>query len=143
MFSFTKRADYALLALSYLASAAMEDPLRLVNTKEISDKYRIPIEMLAKILQVMARSGLVASHPGPTGGYRLGRDANTISISDVVNSIDGQLGIVHCSNGNDAGCDQFNQCTIRTPLYELEDRMNQLLKQISIGEISAEPILNR
>jgi len=58
MFSFTKRADYALLALSYLATAAMDDPLRLVNTKEISDKYHIPIEMLAKILQVMARSGL-------------------------------------------------------------------------------------
>jgi Rrf2 family protein len=142
MFSFTKRADYALLALSYLASAAMEDEARLVNTKEISDQYHIPIEMLAKILQVMARSGLVVSHPGPTGGYRLGREANTISISDVVNSIDGQLGIVHCSNGNDAGCEQFNQCTIRTPLYELEERVNSLLQQISIKEISQEPVLH-
>jgi Rrf2 family protein len=143
MFSFTKRADYALLALSYLASAAMDDAKRLVNTKEISDTYHIPIEMLAKILQVMARSGLVVSHPGPTGGYRLGRDAERISISDVVNSIDGQLGIVQCSNGNDAGCDQFNHCTIRTPLHELENRMNGLLQQISIREISPEPVLNR
>jgi Rrf2 family transcriptional regulator, cysteine metabolism repressor len=141
MFSFTKRADYALLALSYLASAAVVDPDRLVNTKEISDQYHIPIEMLAKILQVMARSGLVVSHPGPTGGYRLGRNAETISISDVVNSIDGQLGIVHCSNGNDALCEQFNHCTIRTPLYELEARMNSLLQQISIREISQEPAL--
>jgi len=142
MFSFTKRADYALLALSYLATAAMSDPARLVNTKEISDQYHIPIEMLAKILQVMARSGLVVSHPGPTGGYRLSRNADTITISDVVNSIDGQLGIVHCSNGNDAGCEQFSHCTIRTPLYELEDRMNQMLRQISISEISKEPVLN-
>lgn len=143
MFSFTKRADYALLALSYLATAAMYDPARLVNTKEISDTYHIPIEMLAKILQLMARSGLVASHPGPTGGYRLGRDASSISISDVINSIDGQLGIVQCSNGNDAICEQFNHCTIRSPLHELEDRMNRLLQQISIREISPEPVLHR
>jgi Rrf2 family protein len=143
MFSFTKRADYALLALSYLATESLSDPFRLVNTKEISDKYHIPIEMLAKILQVMARSGLVVSHPGPTGGYRLGRDANTISISDVVNSIDGQLGIVHCSNGNDASCEQFDRCTIKTPLYELENRMNMLLQQISIREISPEPVLTQ
>jgi Rrf2 family protein len=135
MFSFTKRADYALLALSYLTSASLKDTGRLVNTKEIAEYYHIPVELLAKIMQVLARRGLVESFPGPTGGYRLGRDPGSISIAEVVNLIDGQLGIVHCSNGNETGCDQFERCTIRNPLTEIEARMNRLLQQMSIQEI--------
>ncbi len=138
MFSFTKRADYALLAMSYLACASSADPLRLVNTKEIAERYHIPAELLAKIMQIMARTGLIISFPGPTGGYRLTRDPSDISIADVVNVVDGQLGIVQCSNGNEVGCDQFDHCTIRTPLHALESRMNELLERISIWEISQE-----
>ena len=140
MFSFTKRADYALLALSYLATSH-GDEVRLVNTKEIAEQYHIPVELLAKIMQVLARSGLVDSFPGPTGGYRLSRPAREISIADVIGSIDGQIGIVHCSHGNDLACVQFDRCTIRTPLHQLEERMNALLAQISIQEISQEPAL--
>lgn len=136
MFSFTKRADYALLALSYLATAAQADSPRLVNTKEIAEHYHIPVELLAKIMQVLARRGMVESFPGPTGGYRLGRDPSRISIAEVVNAIDGQLGIVHCSGGNEVVCEQFSRCTIRNPLSEIEARMNRLLQQMSIREIS-------
>lgn len=136
MFSFTKRADYALLALSYLTSAAIAENGRLVNTKEIAEHYNIPVELLAKIMQVLARRGLVESFPGPTGGYRLSRDPGRISIAEVVHVIDGQLGIVHCSNGNETGCEQFSRCTIRNPLTQIEARMNRLLQQMSIAEIS-------
>lgn len=136
MFSFTKRADYALLALCYLAATDGEREGRLVNTKEIAEHYNIPIELLAKIMQVLARHQLVASSPGPTGGYRLTRDSSDISVAMVVKIIDGQLGINHCSNGNDSGCDQFEKCTIRNPLATIEERMYELLEKMSLREIS-------
>ncbi len=136
MFSFTKRADYALLALSYLTSEQLKESGRLVNTKEIAEHYNIPVELLAKIMQVLARRGIVESFPGPTGGYRLSRDPSHISIAEVVHVIDGQLGIVHCSNGNELGCEQYARRTIRNPLSEIETRMNRLLQQMSIQEIS-------
>jgi Rrf2 family protein len=97
MFSFTKRADYALLALSYLTAAAYDDPERLVNTKEIAEQYHIPGELLAKIMQALARHDLVASFPGPTGGYKLIKDPSKISIAEVVIIVDGQQGITQCS----------------------------------------------
>lgn len=125
-----------MLALSYLTSESLKESGRLVNTKEIAEHYNIPVELLAKIMQVLARRGLVESFPGPTGGYRLGRDPGNISIAEVVNLIDGQLGIVHCSNGNEVACEQYARCTIRNPLTEIEERMNRLLQQMSIQEIS-------
>jgi len=91
MLSLSKRADYALLALSHLAVTQSEDPDRLVNTKEIAEQYEIPVELLAKILQMLARNGMVASHPGPTGGYRLMRRPAAISIGEVITAIDGPL----------------------------------------------------
>ncbi len=137
MLSLSKRADYALLALSHLAVTQAEDPKRLVNTKEIAEQYEIPGELLAKILQMLARSGIVASHPGPTGGYRLLRPPAAISIAEVITVIDGPLSILQCSNGHGESCKQFSRCTIRDPMAEIERRVKNLLQDITLEDVSA------
>jgi len=136
MFSMTKRADYALLALSYLAHAAAEEAGRQVNTKEIAEQFELPVELLAKLLQTMARAGLVASYAGPTGGYRLLRSPKSITVAEVVHLVDGPLSLMHCSNGQGDTCKQYDRCTIRDPLAEIETRVRLLLEEITLAEIS-------
>lgn len=136
MLSITKRADYALLALSHLAISGAVTPDRLINTKEIAEQYEIPVELLAKILQILAKNAMVASHPGPAGGYRLIRSPKNISVAEVVTLIDGPLSLFQCSGGDESSCKQYNRCTIRSPLAEIEERVRHLLEQISIDEIS-------
>jgi Rrf2 family protein len=138
MLSLTKRADYALLALSYLA-AVQDDSQSLVNTREIAEQFELPVELLAKLLQTLARAGLVASHPGPTGGYRLLRDARTITVAEVVNLVDGPLSVLSCSNDKGDSCKQFSRCTIRDPLAALASRVNALLEEVTLAEISLPP----
>ena len=132
MLSLSKRADYALLALSHLAVTQSAAPERLVNTKEIAEQYEIPVELLAKLLQSLAKSGLVASHPGPTGGYKLLRAPNAISVAEVLAVIDGPLSILPCSNGLGHTCKQFSHCTIRDPMAEIELRVKGLLQEITL-----------
>ena len=132
----TKRADYALLALSHLAIASADTPDRLINTKEIAEQYDIPVELLAKILQILAKNGMVASHPGPSGGYRLLRAATQISVGEVVAVVDGPVSLVHCSVGQESACKQYSRCTIRSPLATIETRVKDLLDAISIAELS-------
>jgi len=136
MLSITKRADYALLALAHLADSYQRTPGRLINTKEIAEQYEIPVELLAKIMQILAKSGMVASHPGPAGGYRLVRSAAAISVAEVVTLIDGRMSLFQCSGGDESSCRQFNRCTIRNPLAAIEERVRQLLEQITVDEIS-------
>ncbi len=136
MLSLSKRADYALLALSHLAVTQAAAPERLVNTKEIAEQYEIPVELLAKLLQSLAKNGMVASHPGPTGGYRLLRSPKEISVAEVIGLVDGPLSMLHCSNGHQAMCKQYDRCTIRDPLAEIENRVKALLDEISLAEIS-------
>ena len=133
MLSLSKKTDYALLALSYLTRA---EAGRAVNTKEIAEQYAIPVELLAKILQRLAKAKLVLSTPGPTGGYRLARPAETISIGAVIAVIDGPPAITHCMKTDGNSCDQLNRCTIREPLARVNARLFQMLELISLAEIN-------
>ncbi|MFY8052057.1 MAG: RrF2 family transcriptional regulator, partial [Armatimonadaceae bacterium] len=84
MFTFTKKADYALLALSFLASKPEGER---VGPARIAAHYEIPVEMLAKVMQTLAKAGLVDGMAGPTGGYRLIREPVNISVRSVVEAV--------------------------------------------------------
>lgn len=133
MLSLSKKTDYALLALSHLARAYDG---RAVNNKEIAEQYGIPVELLAKIMQRLSRARLVVSAPGPSGGYRLARTPGDISVGAIVEVIDGPTAIVHCMKPTHNACVQLDRCTVRTPLARINVRIAEMLKLISLAEIS-------
>jgi len=133
MLSLSKKTDYALLALSYLTEVGAE---RAANTREIAEKYDIPVELLAKILQRLAKAGLVTSTPGPTGGYRLAKMPESISVGAVIQIVDGTPAIAQCFRSDGHACEQLDKCTIRTPLERINARIVQMLDLISLAEIA-------
>ncbi len=138
MFTFTKKADYALLALSFLST---EGAGRLTGPREIAARYDIPGELLAKVMQTLAKKQLMISVPGPTGGYKLSRDAALISVAEVVEAMDGPLAIAQCwepSHGP-ARCAQSGSCTIRGPLERIQIEMVRLLRGTSLADV-CEPV---
>ncbi len=139
MLKFSKKADYALLALQYMASVQASGELhpRVVNTKEIAEEHFMPVELLAKVLQTLARNQIIESHHnGPKGGYVLGRDPKDISIAQVLEAIEGPLGITDCYHEKDQSwCDQLDRCNIRTPLLKIQDSIHKLLNSMSIEDM--------
>ena len=85
MFRLSKKSDYGLIALRHLAQHHEES----VSAREIAALYHIPAELLAKVLQRLARKGLLVSQQGINGGYILAKDPSAISIVDVVESAGG------------------------------------------------------
>jgi Rrf2 family protein len=132
MFSLTKKTDYALLALCGLAQ---EPDGRALNTKIIAERYHIPVELLAKILQQLARKGLVISTSGPTGGYRLARDPSVVSVADVMNAVDGRPALVQCFKSGRDACNQFDTCTIRNPMGLVQRRMAKVLGETTLMDL--------
>jgi Rrf2 family protein len=133
MLTLSKQTDYALLALSYLMRAGDG---RAANTKEIAEQYDIPVELLAKILQRLARAKLIASTPGPTGGYRLARPAQSISVASVIETVDGRPALAQCLRTDHNSCDQQRKCTIKKPLERINAKIFQMLDLISLAEIN-------
>ena len=139
MLKFSKKADYALLALQYMASVQGSGELqpRVVNTKEIAEEHFMPVELLAKVLQTLARNQIIESHHnGPKGGYVLGREPKDISVAQVLEAIEGPLGITDCYHEKDQSwCDQLDRCNIRTPLLKIQDSIHKLLNSMSIEDM--------
>src|SRR5207245_10832759 len=99
MLRFTKRADYGLMAIHYIAT---HDGLGAVSTKRIAEEFGIPPELLAKILQRLAKRRLIVSHNGPKGGYVLTRHPADISVRGVGRAREGRISMVRCPVGG--GC---------------------------------------
>jgi Rrf2 family protein len=131
MLRLSKKTDYALLALQYLASDGASE---VASTRAIADHFDIPAELLAKILQRLARYGLVAAHKGVHGGYHLARPARAISVAEVVQAIDGPLTLTACSP-RDARCGQFAACTVRDPLWRVRDQILSVLQTVTVADI--------
>lgn len=139
MLKFSKKADYALLALQYIASVqdSGEPQPRVVNTKEIAEEHFMPVELLAKVLQTLARHQIIESHHnGPKGGYVLGREPKDITIAQVLEAIEGPLGITDCYHEKEeSSCDQMDRCNIRTPLLKIQESIYTLLNGMSIEDM--------
>lgn len=138
MLKISKKADYALMALQHIASVQFGDvtPGRLVNTKEIAEEYNIPLELLAKVLQTLAKHGMIESHNGPKGGYLLARRAGQITIGQILESIEGPLGITDCLHEKEGEiCMQLEHCNIRTPLLKVQDSIYQLLSNMTLQDM--------
>ena len=132
MLRLSKKTDYALLALKDLASgpAAMS-----CSAREIAARYDIPVELMAKVLQRLARRGLLESHQGTRGGYKLSRPADRISVADVIQAIDGPVLVTACSD-EDETCEQNSKCNVRDPLWRLKDRIVQALVSFTLQELA-------
>jgi len=135
MLRLSKKADYGLMAMKHLAEHADH---RACSAKDVADSYRIPQELLAKVLQRLVKAGLLRSQHGTNGGYTLARDAKKISAYEVIRAIDGPLFITSCVTIH-GDCDQTDLCTIREPLRKVNQGIEDVLRGISIAEMREEP----
>ena len=136
MLRLSKKADYALMAMKHLAIKTASAPSS-TSAREIAEQYDIPIELMAKVLQVLARRGLLTSHQGTRGGYTLSKPTASISVADIIQAIDGPLTVTACSS-EDEQCEQFTKCNVRDPLWRIKDRILSALSTCSLAEITAE-----
>jgi len=138
MLRLTKKADYGLMALKYLAEQAGPAPdghsYVAQSAKDIAEAYHIPPQLLAKILQTLAKAGLLVSHAGTNGGYSLSRPATAITAFEVIRAIDGPLFITSCITIHGA-CDLAGHCTIKEPLRKVNDSIKDLLSGICIADL--------
>ena len=135
MLRFTKRADYGLMAIHFIASHGDEGA---VSAKRIAEEFRIPPERLAKILQQLAKKKLITSHNGPKGGYVLTRRPGAITVGQVVRALEGPLSVVSCMTEHD-DCPQFARCNLRGPVQKIQASITHVLDSMTLAELAAEP----
>jgi Rrf2 family protein len=136
MLRLSKKADYALIAMNHLARR-QGSATASTSARDIAERYDIPIELMAKVLQRLVRTGLLVSTQGTRGGYMLSRPSGSISVADVVQAIDGPFTVTACSTEKH-DCGQYSKCNVRGPLWQIRERIVAALGTVSLAEMSAE-----
>jgi FeS assembly SUF system regulator len=131
MLKLTKKADYGLIALKHLAVNGQGSS----SAKEIADTYGVPLPLLSKILQKLAKAGFLRSEHGTNGGYKLARDPRSITALEVIRSIDGPLVLTACFTEH-GSCTHTDKCNVREPLRKVHESILLLLSSITISDMS-------
>jgi Rrf2 family cysteine metabolism transcriptional repressor len=135
MLRFTKRADYGLMAIHYIARHEDDGA---VSAKRIAEEFAIPPELLAKILQRLARERLITSQNGPKGGYVLARRPAEITVGEVIRALEGPINIVSCLEDSD--CPQMARCNLRRPVRKIQAAISQMLDTMSLAELVGDDV---
>ena len=131
MLKLTRKLEYALIALSHIQGQATE---KIVSTKEISDTHRIPLQLLAKTLQKMAKHNIIEAIQGAHGGYRLKKSLDNINMNTLIQILEGPIGIMDCSV--DSNCVQLDICNIRKPINRVNDAIVSMFDNLTLADIT-------
>jgi Rrf2 family protein len=120
---------YGIRAVIYLASQPLSNGK--TGIKKISSDLELPPPFLAKILMQLAKQKILISSKGPHGGFSLLKDSKTITVLDIVNSIDGYEVFTNCVMHN-GSCEGVGKKEKHCPLHEdYEKTRKELVKLFS------------
>ena len=131
---FSNSIEYAIHSLVYLARESSETPVLaadVAKTINVSEAY------LRKVFQQLSRSSIVNSQRGAKGGFSLARPAATITLKDIVESIDGELPTFTCLKIK-RHCSMPLDCVVHRAFGEAKNRMADVLASTNIAELALE-----
>ncbi|UTW55310.1 SUF system Fe-S cluster assembly regulator [Kordiimonas sp. SCSIO 12610] len=134
MIRLTNLADYAVVLMCEMARADAK-----VNAQSLSDITRVPNTTVAKILNLLTRSGLLISHRGLKGGFALAKDAKLISVADIIEAIDGPIAMTHCSEEQNSDCSFDEICVMRPHWQSINGAVRNALAGVKLSELIITP----
>ena len=133
MLRMTKTADYGIVLLTHMAGH--ED--RIFNAPELAEGARLPHPTVSKILKTLAREGILASHRGAKGGYSLARSPREISVEQIIEALEGPIGITECIDEAPGECDQEPICPVRVNWQHINEAIRHALAAITLAEMTS------
>lgn len=129
---FSTTCHYALQAMLYIAYHHSDD--QNIELKIIAEKQKIPKHFLSKILQMMVKKNLLVSMKGPTGGFRLSKDPEEITLVEIVDATDGLEIFNQCGIGFKK-CNDKNPCPIHKDFKKIRNQVQHLFENTSLKQM--------
>lgn len=131
MLRMSKLTDYGTVVMTFLA----RESDRLHAASEIAGQIQVAAPTVSKILKILAREGLVVSHRGAKGGYSLARAAGEISMVEIIDALEGPVGLTEC--GSSPGlCEQESSCSVRANWQRINVAVRQALAGVTLAEMA-------
>jgi len=131
----SRKADYALLVLSHLHHHPDG-----ANAREIAEKFQLSRAFIANILKELCQKEFVSSTRGVKGGYILRRPATSVTLAELLESIEDGFSLTVCSSHHAGGaenihCDIEHLCTVKSPMMEIHRRLMGVLRGVTLADV--------
>jgi Rrf2 family protein len=138
----TTWAEYGLICAVHLARRISDGP---VTGRDIAERERLPSDYVEQILLRMRRAEIVRSTRGSRGGYMLARDPENISVREVIQASELTTFDLHCVSHpvNSERCSDTGSCSIRPVWMLLQQRIDEVLEGVKLGDLLGEETLVR
>ncbi|HET7655659.1 MAG TPA: SUF system Fe-S cluster assembly regulator [Luteimonas sp.] len=134
MLRVTKLTDYATVVLTVLATR----PDAVLSAAELAERAGLEMPTVAKVLKPLAQAGLVEGFRGAGGGYRLARDAAQVTLVEIVEAMEGPLGMTECAL-HEGVCGIEQSCGVRANWRRINDVVAEALRGVTLAQMLAPP----
>ncbi|MBC7541756.1 MAG: SUF system Fe-S cluster assembly regulator [Candidatus Sericytochromatia bacterium] len=134
MIRMSRLADYGSLLMTYMA----RQPFQAVHTAaDLAAATHLPVPTVSKILKLLSKAHIVASHRGAKGGYSLAREAQAISLVSIIVALEGgPFALTECSTVTDHQCELETECLVRHQWQTINQAVYQALGNITLHEMA-------
>jgi Rrf2 family protein len=129
----SKTTDYGFLAIEHLLTAP-DGEYR--SAREIAARHNIPPALMAKLLQRLARKGLVASHHGIKGGYQIARPASEITLMQIIEALEGPVAAPACRHVSREECRRSGTCDGCRPGRTVQRKIAEVLERTTLRDLA-------
>jgi len=127
-----RNTDYALRMLVNLARNFKDGAQ---STRSVAAEEDVPYQLACKLMQRLAKAGIVESCMGSKGGYRLTRKPSDTKLLQVVEAIQGPVSLNRCLLGVES-CPRQENCGVRASLEGLQVQLNDYLNSITLDKLA-------
>ena len=127
---FSKKVDYGLFLLITLLKAENE----IVSLRQIAEGNHISFYFLQKIALLLRRAGMIKSGRGKSGGYKLARPPQDITLKEIIEALEGPVSVVRCLPPSGCGfsCERENMCSAKSGLKYINDKLIDSLNETTL-----------
>jgi Rrf2 family protein len=130
----TTRSRYGTRMMLDMALHGQNGPVRI---KDIAARQGVSVKYLEKLVRELKQAGFVRSRRGPRGGHELARPLDTITVGDIVRTLEGELTLVECDTDPGRSCPRLAECLTRSVWAEAARAMHQALDSITLADLVA------
>ena len=136
MFRLNRLTDYAVVVMAQLALRDKDT----MTASAIARDTGVPLPTVAKVLNALARDGLIVSQRGAAGGYGLSRSAAEIGVADIIQAIEGPIALTACVDGSTNHCDVEDLCPMRGGWDKVNRAIRGALDSVTLADMAG-PVL--
>ncbi len=134
MLRISKMTDYAIMVMVELYASHAD----LLSAHALADRSHLELPTVSKVLKLLVKTGLVDSYRGANGGYSLERNAQDISVADIIAAIEGPIAMTECSV-EEGLCAQEALCSLRGNWQRISIAVARAMEGVSLAEM-AQPL---